>query len=458
MINFENAVVRILEINIKNYKNTSNGTIELATIDNIESGKGDIRGIYGQNGSGKTSIISATSLIKDIFSGKSLPEDMDKYIKYGESQTEISILFFIENDKGKYKARYNIIIAKGTEDCFIKRESLSYWDKSDNNDSWNTVKTLIHNDYDKSNIYPKYRNDYISKLLPDPNDLIVIKKIKFRDKQSFIFSDELIDAMGPNFSIIGEEYGILKTLQHYAQFNLLVIDNKQMALSNANILLPMNFKNYEDKVQRSMGVMPIGLERATYLPKFAITEIQTSLNASNMVLSEIIPGLTIKLKEVSIRISKSGEEEVAVELMSCRDGVEIAIRYESDGIKKIVAIIHLLISMFNYRSMTLLIDELDSGIFEYLLGEILEILEDRAKGQLIFTSHNLRPLEVLNKNSLVFTTTNPDNRYIKLKKIQANNNIRDVYYRDLILGGQDEVIYERTNSPKTARAFRKAGE
>ena len=33
-----------------------------------------------------------------------------------------------------------------------------------------------------------------------------------------------------------------------------------------------------------------------------------------------------------------------------------------------------------------------------------------------------------------------------------------MYYRDLILGGQDEVIYERTDSPKTARAFRKAGE
>ena len=102
-----------------------------------------------------------------------------------------------------------------------------------------------------------------------------------------------------------------------------------------------------------------------------------------MVLSEIILGLTIKLQEVSVRISKSGQEEVAVELMSCRDGVEIAIRYESDGIKKIVAIIHLLISMFN---------------------------------------------------------------------------IRDMYYRDLILDGQDEIIYGRTNSPRIARAFRKAGE
>ena len=458
MINFENTMVRILEINIKNYKNTSNGTVEVSTISNIENGRGDIRGIYGQNGSGKTSIISAMSLIKNIFSGMPLPEDIDKYIKYGENESEINVLFFIENDKGKYKAKYSIIIAKNEEGFFIQRETLSYWDQSNENDNWNKVKVLIDNQYDKSSISPKYRNDEISGLFPDYNDLIVMKKIKFRDHQSFIFSDELLRILDSNSNTMGDEFSILQTLNHYAVFNLLIIDNKQMALSNANILLPINFKNYEGNIQRSMGVMPIGLEKATYLPKFAITEIQTSLDSSNMVLSEIIPGLTIKLQEVSVRISKSGQEEVAVELMSCRDGVEIAIRYESDGIKKIVAIIHLLISMFNYSSMTLLIDELDSGVFEYLLGEILEILEERGKGQLIFTSHNLRPLEVLSKNSLVFTTTNPDNRYIKLKNVKANNNIRDMYYRDLILDGQDEIIYGRTNSPRIARAFRKAGE
>ena len=65
---------------------------------------------------------------------------------------------------------------------------------------------------------------------------------------------------------------------------------------------------------------------------------------------------------------------------------------------------------------------------------------------------------IYNKNNLVFTTTNKDNRYIKFKNVKTNNNLRDMYYRDLILGGQDEVIYDRTNSAKIARAFRKVGE
>ena len=55
-------------------------------------------------------------------------------------------------------------------------------------------------------------------------------------------------------------------------------------------------------------------------------------------------------------------------------------------------------------------DELDAGISEVLLGTLLHTIEETGKGQLIFTSHNLRPLEVLSKDNIVFTTTNPSNR------------------------------------------------
>ena len=56
-----------------------------------------------------------------------------------------------------------------------------------------------------------------------------------------------------------------------------------------------------------------------------------------------------------------------------------------------------------------MVDELDSGIYEYLLGECLEVMQDKAKGQLIFTSHNLRPLEILENDSLLYTTVNSEN-------------------------------------------------
>ncbi len=451
-------MVRILEIKLKNYKNVSNGTVKMASISNIENGFGDLLGIYGQNGSGKTSIVSAIRIIHDMLTGGPLPNDIEEYIMFDEEEAEIEILFYIINGNKRYKVKYKLVITRSEEDTYIKQESLDYWFKSNINEDWNRVKGLIQSLAHENSILPKYRNDELINLYKDANDFIVNKKIKQKNNQSLMFSKDLIDLLNKNFGKIDEDYEILSILKHYAISNLFIIDNQKLALSDANIVLPMNFKNYGENMGTTFGVMPIGLDNPEFLPRDVVKEIEKSLIDSNKVISEIIPELRIEMKEIKFQTSKSGQEEVQVELFSCRGDVKIPMRYESDGIKKIVAVVHLLIAMYNYRSMSVVIDELDSGIFEYLLGEILEILEKRGKGQLIFTSHNLRPLEVLNKNNLVFTTVNSQNRYIKLKNIKTNNNLRDMYYRDLILGGQDEVIYDKTNSSKITRAFRKAGE
>lgn len=92
-----------------------------------------------------------------------------------------------------------------------------------------------------------------------------------------------------------------------------------------------------------------------------------------------------------------------------------------------------------------------------MLGELLDIFQNSAKGQLIFTSHNLRALEMLDKESIMFSTTNPENRYIHMKNVKGSNNLRSMYIRSITLGGQDEVSYEGTDSLEIARAFRKAG-
>ena len=144
--------------------------------------------------------------------------------------------------------------------------------------------------------------------------------------------------------------------------------------------------------------------------------------------------------------------------MSLKNNKEIPLKNESEGIKKIISILQLLIAVYNQPSVTVAIDELDSGIFEYLLGELLRIISEKGRGQLIFTSHNLRPLETLDRGFIAFTTTNPFKRYIRLTNIKDNNNLRDFYFRDIVLGEQKEEVYELTNNAEIALAFREAGE
>ena len=88
-------------------------------------------------------------------------------------------------------------------------------------------------------------------------------------------------------------------------------------------------------------------------------------------------------------------------------------------------------------------------------GEILGILEENGRGQLIFTSHNLRPLEMIDRKDIIFTTTNPNNRYIRLSS--SKGNLRDQYIRSIHVGGQKEELYDYSNPLEIARAFRLAG-
>ena len=85
-------------------------------------------------------------------------------------------------------------------------------------------------------------------------------------------------------------------------------------------------------------------------------------------------------------------------------------------------------------------------------------MQNSGKGQLIFTSHNLYPLETLESNSIVFTTTNPSARYTRIKSVRATNNLRSMYLREVILGSDDDAtLYEETNVSEIAHAMRIVG-
>jgi hypothetical protein len=40
--------------------------------------------------------------------------------------------------------------------------------------------------------------------------------------------------------------------------------------------------------------------------------------------------------------------------------------------------------------------------------------------------------------------------------VKQTNNLRDFYYRDLMLGGQQEELYEQTHNAEIALSFREA--
>jgi hypothetical protein len=184
--------------------------------------------------------------------------------------------------------------------------------------------------------------------------------------------------------------------------------------------------------------------------------IRKSVDALNYVIGVLIPDMQLFIKEYGEQVTADGRDGMRFEILSVRGDTKIPLKCESEGIKKLISVLNILIAMYNHPSVLVAVDEFDAGVYEYLLGEILGILENNGRGQLLFTSHNLRPLEMIDRRNLVFTTTNPENRYIRLAGVKGN--LRDEYIRSIHIGGQKEELYDYSNPLEIARAFRLAGQ
>ncbi|WP_244167439.1 AAA family ATPase [Veillonella atypica] len=297
--------------------------------------------------------------------------------------------------------------------------------------------------------------------MDDITDLIVNKKQANVESRSFIFSPEFIKRLysrnevmesNQDFALV---YSILTDLVKYGNHDLFVVTTEHNGLISLDAL-PLEI-NYRADTRHIVGTIGLSLNQPNVFPVAVVQDIRNSIAMMNLVLTQIVPGLTIGVETLGKGKLQDNQDGERFELVSYKSNAYIPLKYESEGIRKIISVLGLLISVYNRKSITVAIDELDSGIFEYLLGEILRIISEKGEGQLIFTSHNLRPLETLDKGCIAFTTTNPSNRYTRMVNVKTSNNLRDFYYRDIMLGEQNEELYKSTNNAEISYAFRKAG-
>ena len=167
---------------------------------------------------------------------------------------------------------------------------------------------------------------------------------------------------------------MIEALVYYGNYGLFVFNTTNTGLISLNAL-PLAFR-IEDKNSGAIGNLMIKLEGATSIPQEAVQVVKKVIDNMNVVLQQIIPGLTIGVREGATDILPNNKVGAKIYLVSKKNNKEIPLKYESEGIKKIVSILQLLIVVYNKPHITVAIDELDSGVFEYLLGELLRIISE----------------------------------------------------------------------------------
>lgn len=391
------SIVRMLDITIENFKNVGFGHIAFASSKTakkqaVPKGR-DIIGIYGQNGSGKTALVEALMVWRQLMKEEDIDKELCELIGV---DTKLSMSFFVQDGEEKYLISQTIEMQRDAHSV-IANASYSYriWD----GERWSRKRMLRP-----------------TRSKPD--------------KQ------------------------ILYMLRIFAQQGLWIVTTRQLGFLNLNVGTVIDFTYHEDgtlcEEQR------ISLFEKNYLVGQELTMAERMIEQINVILKAVLPDIQLKLKVNEVE-AQENEAKYEVVFLSMRYEKEIPFYNESGGVKRFVSILTLLIAAYNSPSVCIVVDEADSGVFEFLLGEVLDVMKNGAKGQFLFTSHNLRALEVLGKEHIIFSTANPKNRYIRFTRLQKNRNLRDEYLRTVLIGGQLENVYEDRGSLELGYAFRKAG-
>ncbi len=436
------TIIRVRHVTIQCLKNVKHGTFQTNSTF-LNQGKANVVGFYGQNGSGKTAVVEAFSLLKALLQAKTLPDNGQKLIYFKEKSIELHMEFLITNKFGQYFVQYFVELQEGAETLKVFREVLSYKE----NKSGKRYKELVTKRGDNISIRNKKMQSFHENHRVH---LMVANYLAEENATSFIFRKELANVLTSFCN--EEENELIKNLKEDFNKDFHVIDTIHYGLLVANLVMPLSI--HMDGVR---GNIPYELRDTMLLPMEMFATIEKVVAQTNIVLTTIIPGLFIKVREMNREKMPSGEDGVRFEFLSVKNEIELPLRSESQGVLKIISILSTLIAAYNNPNACVVIDELDAGIFEYLLGEMLEIIHDNGKGQLFFTSHNLRILEVLPFENLWFTTLNEEERYLQLKGVKKLSNARDIYLRAIQLGGQDEALYNETNMYDIKKSFRKAG-
>ena len=398
--------------------------------------------IYGENGSGKTNIVELFKLLQqstmsratDIAMNK-MPKEFWKIQEEMSEQlpTEIRQIFQLSFNLKEYRM---LDEEEATE--------IEYGFKINNKDGFYYIKFDDEIIEEKLYYMAGKQRAYLFQINKENN-----KITKNLNKNIFInekYNEELID-------------GIDKYWGKYTFLSLLSFETIEKNKDYIDNNISKNIIEVIDRIwlmtvhvdKGALKIIPDGFVKVRKLnniqkgivKKDKLPEIKKYENVLNIFFTQAYADI----KEVKYEINEK-EDRIHYELyfnkMIGGQIKSIPSRLESDGTRRILNQFDTIIG--SLLGETVILDEIDNGIHDVLMKNIIMSIKDEITGQLIITTHNTLLLEILPKENIYILSTdyNGNKTINSIKeygiKIQKNNNARDLYFKG-VFGGIPTTNY-----------------
>lgn len=453
-------MIRLKRLVLTDVKNTRHGEL---TFGDLASGA-SVTGIYGQNGSGKTTVIVAIGVLKALMEGAPLGRDGIGLIRQGASVAIVAATFDMGDRTVEYSVAFEHAPNGGSR---IVGESITTDGDSPRR------RTLINHRIGAEDDMGMRAYTSAPKVpwrslrgVRSADDILAREEtLAWSEGRSFVFSPRTAATLERIDGILDKEDGrsaagrdardriltplrdVIDRLSDHARRNMRVVTTRD-ASSVSFDYAPIS----ADGRRTDM----LDISRPACIPEEYRDSVSRMVAQADRVMPALIPGLHVEC-DMRDAVCEDGTPGVEVFLRSVREGVSIPLWAESEGVRRIMGILSLLVRMFNEEDMLVAVDEMDSGIYEILLGDLLRTLADRGVGQLVFTAHNLRVLETLPADAVVFSTADADARFRRLP-VRPTNNLRSMYIRMVSRGDSDATMATAASEADIAAALFEMGE